>query len=163
MNYSAGNPPSDSAYIANLWEYPNLTVAIFGLQFSSPEGYQMYEEAGIPAEIRQTMSEEPGFLGMREFQEGNGGLLLQYWDTHEALSSFSRRMPHMKWWKWLIEHDGQGLSFYHEIYQCKTAEAVFERGTPPIGPGTFCSTTAIEMGEGRSVERQQRFMEAAGQ
>ena len=162
MANAAGNPPTESAYVANLWDYPQLTVALFGLRFSSPEGYQMYEDSGISQELHQTLAATDGMLCMREFQEGNGGVLLQYWESHDKLSDFSRRLPHMNWWKWLMEHDGQGMSFYHEIYQCKTAEAVFERGTPPTGPGVFCETTEVPLGENRSSERQRRFVEAAG-
>jgi hypothetical protein len=98
---------------------------------------------------------------MREFQEGHGGMLLQYWRSHQDLSDYSKRMPHMAWWKWLLDHDGQGFSFYHEIYQCKSAEAIFQKGTPPIGPGTFCNLEPVSMGTNRSVQRQQRFMDAA--
>jgi hypothetical protein len=66
----------------------------------------------------------------------------------------------MAWWKWLVENDGKGLYFYHEIYECKTAEAIFERGMPPLGPGTFCETSESELGSGRSQERQRRFADA---
>jgi hypothetical protein len=67
---------------------------------------------------------------------------------------------HTAWWKWLNEHKGKGVSFYHEIYQCKTAEAIFELGSTPVGPATFCEISAVKSGEGRSQERQQRFSEA---
>ena len=62
----------------------------------------------------------------------------------------------------LTDHRGQGFSFYHEIYQCKTAEAIFEVGSLPVGPATFCETSAVTGGEGRSQERQRRFADAAG-
>jgi hypothetical protein len=67
----------------------------------------------------------------------------------------------MAWWKWLTDHEGQGFSFYHEIYQCKTAEAIFETGTTAVGPGTFCTVSPTELGGGRSQQRQRRFVEAA--
>jgi hypothetical protein len=156
-----GSPPTDSAYIAHLWDVPDLTIALFGLQFASPDAYQMYESAGIPAQLRESLAGTEGLLCMREFQEGNGGVMLQYWRSHADLAAYSKRMPHMAWWKWLVENDGKGLSFYHEIYQCRTAEAIFERGTPPIGPGVFCETSEFELGSGRSLERQRRFADAA--
>lgn len=87
--------------------------------------------------------------------------MLQYWRSHDDLADFSKRMPHMAWWKWLIDNEGQGFSFYHEIYTCKTAEAIFETGTMPVGPGTFATLSPTELGGGRSVERQRRFAEAA--
>ena len=150
----------ETAYVAHLWEYPELTLAIFGLQVHTEEAGQMYLESGIEEQLRETLAREPGMLCMREFAEGSGGLQLLYWRSHRELADFSKRMPHMAWWKWLIEHHGQGLSFYHEIYQCSTAEAIFEAGTEPVGPGTFCTTSSTELGGNRSQERQQRFMEA---
>jgi hypothetical protein len=153
-------PPSDSAYIAHLWDYPRLTVAIFGMQIQSPEVYAKYEAAGIPKQMEESLAHAEGLLGMRQFQEGNGGMLLQYWRSHEDLARYSREMPHTAWWKWLRNNVGTGFGFYHEIYQCKTAEAIFEEGTAPVGPATFCVTSAVAGGEGRSVERQRRFQEA---
>jgi hypothetical protein len=154
-------PPTDSPYIAHLWDYPNLTVAIFGLQAQTHEGYAMYEASGILKEQEEALAHAEGLLCVRFFMEGNGGLQLQYWRSHEDLARFARQMPHMAWWKWLNNHRGQGVSFYHEIYQCKTAEAVFETGALPVGPATFCHTSAVAGGEGRSQERQRRFAEAA--
>jgi hypothetical protein len=154
-------PPTDSAYIAHLWDYPHLTIAIFGLQVQTPESYAMYEAAGIPKQIEEALAHAEGLLCVRHFSEGNGGLQLQYWRSHEDLAQFAHQMPHMDWWKWLNHHKGQGFSFYHEIYQCKTAEAAFETGSLPVGPATFCQSSAVASGEGRSQERQRRFMEAA--
>ena len=70
-------------------------------------------------------------------------------------------MPHTAWWKWLKRNQGKGLGFYHEIYQCRTAEAAFEAGTLPVGPALFCTTSAVTGSEGRSQERQRQFLEAA--
>ena len=153
-------PPTDSTYIAHLWEYPGLTLAVFGLQVHSPEAWAMYDAAGIPQQMDAALRDAEGLLLMRTFQEGMGGIMFQYWRTHEDLAAFARQMPHTDWWKWLTEHRGKGLAFYHEIYQCKTAEAVFEVGTQPVGPAVFCTTSAVSGGEGRSAERQRRFVEA---
>ena len=154
-------PPNDSAYIAHLWDYPHLTIAIFGMQVHTPEAYALYESEGIPKQMEAALAQAEGLLCVRDFSEGNGGLQLQYWRSHEDLARFARQMPHTAWWKWLNNHKGQGFSFYHEIYQCKTAEAVFETGSLPIGPAMFCQTSAVTSGEGRSQERQRRFAEAA--
>lgn len=160
MSSSPVPPPTDSAYIAHLWNYPQLTVAIFGLQAHTPEAYAMYEAAGIPKQMEEALQQAQGLLGVRLFAEGNGGMQLQYWRTHEDLARFARTMPHTAWWKWLNNNKGKGLSFYHEIYQCKTAEAVYELGSKPVGPATFCETSAVVSGEGRSQERQRRFLDA---
>jgi hypothetical protein len=52
------------------------------------------------------------------------------------------------------------LGFYHEIYQVKAAEAVFEPGAKPVGPAAFSSLLPAQ-GEGRSKERMRRFSEEA--
>ena len=111
----------------------------------------------------ESLAQAEGLLGVRSFQEGNTGSQLQYWRSPEDLNRFAHQMPHMAWWKWLNTHRGQGFGFYHEVYQCKTAEAIFEMGTLPVGPATFCETSPVTSGEGRSVERQRRFAEAAAQ
>lgn len=153
-------PPTDSAYIAHLWHYPQLTVAIFGLQVQTPEAGALYETSGIPQQMEAALAQAEGLLGVRFFPEGNGGMQLQYWRSHADLARFARQMPHMGWWKWLNEHRGQGFGFYHEIYQCQTAEAIFEAGTQPLGLALFCETSAVASGEGRSEERQRRFVDA---
>lgn len=156
-------PPTDSAYIAHLWDYPHLTIAIFGMQAQTADAYAMYEAAGIPAQMEDALAQAEGLLHVRSFAEGSGGLQLQYWRSHEDLARFAHQMPHMAWWKWLNNNRGKGFSFYHEVYQCKTAEAIFEMGATPVGPGVFCKTSAVAGGEGRSQERQRRFVEAAEQ
>lgn len=153
--------PTDSAYIAHLWQHPQLTLAIFGMQLLTLEGQALYETAGIPQQMQAALAEAEGLLCVRDFPEGNGGMQLQYWRSHEDLARFAGQLPHMAWWKWLNDHRGQGFGFYHEIYQCKTAEAVFETGTLPVGPALFCEISAVAGGEGRSQKRQQRFAEAA--
>jgi hypothetical protein len=89
-----------------------------------------------------------------------GPLLLQYWRSYDDLDRWARTQPHAGWWKWLLDNSGEELGFYHEIYQAKTAEAVYERGTRPVGPALFCSMGTVPAGEGRSRQRQQRFAEA---
>jgi hypothetical protein len=111
--------------------------------------------------MEASLAEAEGLLGVRIFGESTGGLQLQYWRSHEDLARFARTMPHTAWWKWLNQNRGKGFGFYHEIYQCRTAEAIFETGTLPVGPGLFCTTSTITGGEGRSQERQRQFLEAA--
>ena len=154
-------PPTDSAYIAHLWEYPELTLAIFGMQVHTTEAGTMYEASGIPEQMQASLEQAEGLLLVRGIPEPNGGSQLQYWRSHDDLARYAREIPHMDWWKWLNNNQGKGFGFYHEIYQCKTAEAIFEVGTLPLGPAEFCTTSAVEGGEGRSQERQDRFIEAA--
>lgn len=103
-------PPADSAYIAQLWDYPQLTIAIFGMQVHYPDAYAMYEAAGIPKQMEEALAKAEGLLCMRRFSEDNGGLQLQHWRSHEDLARFARQLPHTEWWKWLINNRGKGFS-----------------------------------------------------
>lgn len=153
----------DGNTVARLWEHPQLTVAIFEVQMTSAEGGRLYEESGITAELLASLESADGLLCTRVFSTERGRMLLQYWETWEHLHRFSRAMPHMRWWKWLIQHQGEGVGFHHEVYQARTAEAIFSPGTPPVGPGTFCGLDEVvgKDGDGRSTERQRRFAAAA--
>lgn len=153
----------EGAYIAHLWEYPNLCVAIFGVQFHTEEGMQRYDAAGITEEMGPALEAAcvEGHLLTRKLQEGNSGVLLQYWRSYDDLDRWARTLPHMRWWRWLLQNAGTDLSFYHEIYQAKSAEAIFEAGCLPVGPAVFTTTSSIKAGEGGSKARQQRFVERA--
>jgi hypothetical protein len=154
----------DGAYIAHLWEYPTLCVAIFGVQFHTPEGQRRYGESGISEEMTPALeaAQAEGHLLTRRVMEGEtSALLLQYWRSYGELDRWARTLPHMRWWRWLLENAGEDISFYHEIYQVKAAEAVYEKGCLPVGPAAFATTAAVEAGEGQSKQRQRRFSEAA--
>jgi hypothetical protein len=154
----------DAAYIAHLWEYPDLCLALFGVQFHTPEGQRRSEASGINEEMEPALgaAEAAGLLLLnRPLVTDEGPVALQYWRSYEDLDRWARQLPHMRWWRWLLENAGPDLSFYHEIYRVKTAEAVYEKGCRPVGPARFATTSAVAPGEGRSKERQRRFAEAA--
>jgi hypothetical protein len=156
--------PYDGAYIAHLWEQPQLCLALFGVQFHTPDGQQRYESSGISEEMYGALAaaQSSGTLLLnRVVSTQEGPVLLQYWRSYDDLDAWARGMPHMRWWRWLLENAGSDLSFYHEIYQVKAAEAVFERGCLPVGPAVFTSTSRVEAGEGQSRQRQERFAQAA--
>ena len=155
--------PRDSAYSAALWEHPALCIALFGIQLLSQEGRQLYEQSGIEPEMFDALEQARavGLLLNRPLMCPEGPLLMQYWRTYDDLDRWARRQPHSRWWRWLMEHTGQGVGFYHEIYQAKAAEAIYEQGTRPVGPAMFSSLERTKGGEGRSRERQQRFLQAA--
>jgi Domain of unknown function (DUF4188) len=155
-------PPNDSAYVAALWEHPTLCVAFFGVQFLNDESRRRYEESGIEREMADALeaARGAGLLLNRPLMSPEGPVLMQYWESYEALDRWARRQPHSAWWRWLMEHDGS-VGFYHEIYQAKAAEAIFERGTRPVGPALFSSLERVKAGEGHSRVRQQHFLEAA--
>jgi hypothetical protein len=152
-----------SATIAHLWEHPNLCVAIFGVQFHTPKGQQLYGESGITEEMGSSLEEakEVGFLHQERLMGEGSGVLLQYWRSYDDLDRWARTMPHMAWWRWLLENAGDDISFYHEIYQVKTAEAIYERGCRSVGAARIAGTSAVASGEGQSRQRQQRFANAA--
>jgi hypothetical protein len=173
MNHANGDtrtlePPAstgyEGAYIALLWEHPHLCLALFGVQFLTPEGLRRYEASGISEEMLPALgtAQEAGvLLQNRILPTEDGRVLLQYWRSYEDLEGWARRLPHMRWWRWLLENAGPDLSFYHEIYQVRTAEAIYERGCRPVGPALFTTTSAVTPGEGGSRDRQARFAEAA--
>ena len=156
-------PPIDRAYIAALWEYPNLAIAFFGVQYLTKQGQRLYEESGVDREVLPALeaAHDSGLLLSRPMMTPEGPLLMQYWRSYEELDRWARQLPHTRWWNWLIENQGKGVAFYHEIYQVKTAEAIYEPGTQPVGPALFCSLQTVESKEGKSKERQQRFADAA--
>lgn len=151
----------DSAYIAALWEYPALCVALFGVQVLTEEGRRLYEEAGIDHEMFQALEQarDAGLLLNRPLMSPEGPVLMQYWRSYEDLDRWARKQPHSRWWRWLVEHAGKGVGFYHEIYQAKAAEAIYEEGTRPVGPALFTALQPVKGGEGHSHERQRRFMQ----
>jgi hypothetical protein len=153
----------EGAYVAHLWEYPNLCVAFFGVQFHTEEGQQRYDASGISEEMFPALdvAHEEGHLLTRPLPEGNGVVLIQYWRSYDDLDRWARKLPHMRWWRWLLQNAGSNLSFYHEIYQVKAAEAIFEKGCLPVGPALFATTSQVEAGEGHSKDRQRRFEEMA--
>ena len=153
--------PIDGAYIAALWEHPTLCVALFGVQFLTEEAQRLYEEAGIDQEMLATLEEAraAGLLLHRPLMSPEGPVLMQYWRSYEDLDRWARKQPHSRWWRWLLEHTGKGVGFYHEIYQAKTAEAIYEQGTRPVGPALFSSIRRVKGGEGHSRERQRQFTE----
>jgi Domain of unknown function (DUF4188) len=156
--------PADRAYIAVLWEHPDLCIALFGVQLLTDEGRRLYEESGINDEIVAALERArgEGLLLNRPLMSPEGPILFQYWRSYTELDQWARKQPHSRWWRWLMEHAGQGVGFYHEIYQAKSAEAIYEEGTRPVGPALFSATEPVKGGEGRSRERQRRFMEGGG-
>ncbi|HLW49155.1 MAG TPA: phenylacetaldoxime dehydratase family protein [bacterium] len=159
---SAGRPPEDTAFVAALWEHPTLCVALFGVQFLNDEGRKLYQESGIDREMVHALeaARTAGLLLNRPLMSPEGPLLMQYWQSYDALDRWARQQPHSRWWRWLMEHEGS-VGFYHEIYQPKAAEAIYERGTRPVGPALFSTLERVKAGEGHSRARQQRFFESA--
>jgi hypothetical protein len=156
-----GGDAVQRAYIARLWEHPALCLGLFGVQFQTQEGQRLYEASGITEELMAALGAGPeGLLHARQLMSEEGPLIMVYWRSYDDLDRWARRQPHSRWWRWLVEHTGRGAVFYHEIYQARTAEAVYEPGTRPVGPALFCGTEEVPVGEGRSRERQRCFAEA---
>lgn len=151
------------AYIPALWEHPTLCIEIFGLQYLSPAGQKMYAEAGIQMEVVQSMqtARAEGLLGHRFLHAPDETVIIQYWRSYEDLDRWARTQPHVRWWRWLNEHNGTDLGFYHEIYQAKAAEAIYTAYARPIGAARIASLQPIPHGKGHSRDRQARFAEVA--
>ncbi|MFQ4145316.1 phenylacetaldoxime dehydratase family protein [Chlorogloeopsis sp. ULAP02] len=157
--------PTEQTYIAALWEQPTLCLAFFGVQFHTKEGQRLYQQSGIQDEMFPALeaARSEGLLLTRQMMTEEGPVSMQYWRSYADLDQWARHLPHSRWWQWLTENAGKGLGFYHEIYQVKTAEALYERGTKPVGPAVFCSLHSVKNGEGKSKERQQHFVGAANE
>lgn len=84
-------PPPADAYVAALWEYPTLCIALFGVQFLSPEAQRLYEEAGIDNEMAQALEKarDQGLLLNRPLVSPEGPVLLQYWRSYDALDRWA--------------------------------------------------------------------------
>ena len=151
------------AYVAALWEYPNLCIGIFGAQFHNEEAHTLYQASGIDAEMEEAFeaARAEGLLLNRPLGSPEGPLLLQYWRSYEDLDLWARKQPHSRWWRWLVENADKGIGFYHEIYQVKAGESIFEAGTDPVGPALFARTHRVKGGEGKSKERLERFVEGS--
>lgn len=150
------------ATIAHLWEHPDLCIAIFGVQFHTPAGQERYAASGIAEEMDPALeaAREAGFLHQERLMGEGSGVLLQYWRSYDELDRWARRLPHMAWWRWLLENAGDDLSFYHEIYRVKTAEAIYERGCRLVGAARIATTSTVAAGDGQSRQRQERFAAA---
>jgi hypothetical protein len=57
----------ETTYIAYLWEYPELTAAVFGMQNQSEEAAALYAQSGIQEQMEESLTKEPGLLCMRGF------------------------------------------------------------------------------------------------
>jgi hypothetical protein len=135
---------------------------MFGVQFLTPQGQQRYEAAGITQQMTEALqaAQNEGLLLLnRPAMTPEGPVLIQYWRSYADLDRWARIQPHSSWWRWLLDNAGEDLGFYHEIYQARTAEAIYEHGTRPVGPALFCTTQEVPAGQGQSRARQERFVE----
>jgi hypothetical protein len=148
-----------STYTADLAAHPDLCIGLFGMQILTEEGGKLYEESGIQEQMMASLADsaDDGLLHARRLQSDEGPIVMVYWRSYADLDRWARKQPHSLWWKRLVDHEDQGLGFYHEIYQAKAAEAVFLGGTTPVGPARFCSITDVPTGKGYSRQRQAEF------
>jgi hypothetical protein len=153
----------EHTHVARLWEHPRLCIGIFGVQFFTEDGARLYADAGINDQMHTALAEASthGLLHARPLQDEHGSMVMVYWESYAALDRWARSQPHSLWWKWLVDHEGQGIGFYHEIYTAAGAEAIFTAGTQPVGPGRFAALEPITSGKGESRDRQRRFADAA--
>src|SRR5262252_5583019 len=103
---------TNPAYIAALWEHPTLCVALFGVQFHTPEGEQRYASSGIPEQMTTALEaaqKEGSLLLSRGVMSPEGPISLQYWRSYEDLDRWARTQPHSGWWKWLLDNSGEEI------------------------------------------------------
>ena len=87
-------------------------------------------------------------VARRRLQSDEGALVMVYWSSYADLDRWARRQPHSLWWKWLVDNEGRGVGFYHEIYQAKAAEAVLHRRRQAGRPGALLEPRADPLGQG---------------
>jgi Monooxygenase af470-like len=99
-------PDPSETYIAALWEYPDLCVSVFGAQFHSEQGQRLNEESGIQEEVVAALEAagSEGLLLTRPLQSPEGPLLMLYWRSYDELDRWARKLPHSRWWGWLVEN-----------------------------------------------------------
>lgn len=125
---------AETTFIARLWEYPTLCIGLFGVQFQTADGQCLYNTNGIGEELAATLAARPdGLLHTRHLMSREGPLIMVYWRSYGDLDRWAQSQSHARWWRWLIENTGQGVVFYHEVYQARAAEAVYEPCAQPVG------------------------------
>jgi hypothetical protein len=151
---------SAPSQVARLWEHPQLCVALFGIQLRSDEARARYHASGIDTEMMRALetAHEHGLLHTRLMMTEAGPVIMQYWRTHDDLHRWSHQQPHARWWQWLMQNTDADLGVYHEIYQARTAEAIYFH-CQPVGPAAFCTLEPANA-EGHSQQRQTRFEQA---
>lgn len=126
---------AETTLIARLWEHPTLCIGLFGVQFQTEDGQRLYNANGISDELAAALAASPaGLLHTRHLMSREGPLIMAYWRSYGDLDRWARSQSHARWWRWLRESTSQGVVFYHEVYQARTAEAVYEPSTQLVGP-----------------------------
>jgi hypothetical protein len=112
---------------------------------------------------------ERGLLGGHVYRDGRTLVVVQYWDSFDALDAWARdhRLPHRRpWQRYLREAlDDPAVGLWHETYLATAGswEGVY-LNLPPWGLGA--GTDAVEMrsasGSARQRLREQRKRAARG-
>ena len=85
------------ATIAHPWEHPDLCLAIFGVQFHTPTGQDLFETPGITEEMEPALkaAKGAGFLHQELLLAEEGAVLMQYWRSYDDLDRWARTLPHI--------------------------------------------------------------------
>lgn len=136
--------------------FPDLVVIYLGMRVRQPRGLAKLLQTGrqITAAVAQrpdgllhheTMmySLLPPHVGMR-----------QYWRDLDALESWTRTLPHKKWWQEFLR-DSAGTGFWHEAYFARGGmEAIYDDVSAPIGLTAF---TPRQRARGRLFSARSRL------
>ena len=119
--------------------YPDLVVIYLGMRVKSLKGLVSFLRLG--PQINRSVADRPDGLLLHEnmifsvFPLHAG--MRQYWRNYESMESWSRVLPHQKWWKDFLRDSG-GTGFWHETYFMRGGmEAIYDDMPAPLGLAKF--------------------------
>lgn len=125
----------------DLSSFPDLVVIYLGMRVNAWTG--MKTLVGLGPQIQDAVSKKPDGLLLHEnfimsFFPLHLGMR-QYWRDFDALESWSRSMPHRKWWQDFLT-SSRGTGFWHETYFMRGGmEAVYDDMPTRMGLAQFAS------------------------
>jgi hypothetical protein len=119
----------------DLESYPDLVVIYLGMRVNSVLGlgtrfkFGPRIQASVDAKPDGLLLHENMFFGFFPPHFG----MRQYWRDFESLESWSRTMPHQRWWQEFVRDSG-GTGFWHETYFMRGGmEAIYDNVPVPVG------------------------------
>ena len=129
-----------------LSSYPDLVVIYLGMRVNSLRGLKTLFQFG--PRISASVAQKPDGLLLHEnlffsiFPPHFG--MRQYWRDFNSLETWSRSMPHQKWWQDFVRDSG-GTGFWHETYFLRGGmEAIYDDVPEPLGFLRFAPARAAQ-------------------
>jgi hypothetical protein len=119
----------------DLSAYPDMVVIYLGMRVNTLRGLKTLVTLG--PQIAASVAAKPDGLLFHEnfifsLYPVHAGMR-QYWRDFESMETWSRSLPHQRWWKEFLRNSG-GTGFWHETYFMRGGmEAVYDDINVPIG------------------------------